>query len=52
MLLGPNLDQLDQYSRSLLDKLKHFPGIVDADTSLIVGKPELRASIDRQKART
>ena len=26
------------------------PGVVDADTSLIVGKPELRASIDRQKA--
>jgi len=50
MLLGPNLDQLDQYSQSLLDKLKHFPGVVDADTSLIVGKPELRASIDRQKA--
>ncbi len=50
MLLGPNLDQLDQYSQTLLDKLKHFPGVVDADTSLIVGKPELRASIDRQKA--
>jgi HAE1 family hydrophobic/amphiphilic exporter-1 len=50
MLLGPNLEQLDAYSRGLLDKLKRFPGVVDADTSLIVGKPELRASIDRQKA--
>lgn len=50
MLLGPNLDQLDEYSRGLLDKLKHFRGVVDADSSLIVGKPELRASIDRQKA--
>ncbi|MEK6405431.1 MAG: efflux RND transporter permease subunit [Acidobacteriota bacterium] len=50
MLLGPNLEQLDQYSQSLLNKLKHFPGVVDADTSLIVGKPELRAAIDRQKA--
>ena len=50
MLLGPNLEQLDEYSQGLLDKLKTFPGIVDADTSLIVGKPELRASIDRQKA--
>jgi hydrophobic/amphiphilic exporter-1 (mainly G- bacteria), HAE1 family len=50
MLLGPNLEQLDEYSRGLLEKLKHFPGVVDADTSLIVGKPELRASIDRQKA--
>jgi hydrophobic/amphiphilic exporter-1 (mainly G- bacteria), HAE1 family len=50
MLLGPNLDQLNEYSQSLLDKLKHLPGVVDADTSLIVGKPELRATIDRQKA--
>jgi HAE1 family hydrophobic/amphiphilic exporter-1 len=50
MLLGPNLDQLNEYSQSLLDKLKHIPGVVDADTSLIVGKPELRAAIDRQKA--
>jgi HAE1 family hydrophobic/amphiphilic exporter-1 len=50
MLLGPNLDQLNVYSQSLLDRLKHQPGVVDADSSLIVGKPELRASIDRQKA--
>jgi len=50
MLLGPNLDQLNEYSQSLLDKLRKIPGVVDADTSLIVGKPELRASIDRQKA--
>ena len=50
MLLGPNLDQLNAYSQSLLNKLKQVPGVVDADTSLIVGKPELRAEIDRQKA--
>jgi HAE1 family hydrophobic/amphiphilic exporter-1 len=50
MLLGPNLDKLNEYSQSLLDKLKHIRGVVDADTSLIVGKPELRAAIDRQKA--
>ncbi|MEK6301480.1 MAG: efflux RND transporter permease subunit [Acidobacteriota bacterium] len=50
MLLGPNLDKLNEYSQRLLDKLKQVPGVVDADTSLIVGKPELRATIDRQKA--
>jgi len=50
MLMGPNLEQLDKYSQTLLSKLKQLPGVVDADTSLIVGKPELRASIDRQKA--
>src|SRR5262245_34014343 len=50
MLRGPNLEKLDQYSQHLLDKLKAMPGVVDADSSLIVGKPELRAAIDRQKA--
>ncbi|HWO01457.1 MAG TPA: efflux RND transporter permease subunit [Blastocatellia bacterium] len=50
MLLGPNLDKLNEYSQTLLDKLRHLPGVVDADTSLIVGKPELRLAIDRQKA--
>ena len=50
MLRGPNLDKLDQYSQHLLNKLKAMPGVVDADSSLIVGKPELRAAIDRQKA--
>jgi len=50
MLLGPNLDKLNEYSQRLVDKLRQVPGVVDADTSLIVGKPELRASIERQKA--
>ncbi len=50
MLRGPNLEKLDQYSQHLLGKLKAMPGVVDADSSLIVGKPELRAAIDRQKA--
>jgi hydrophobic/amphiphilic exporter-1 (mainly G- bacteria), HAE1 family len=50
MLRGPNLEKLDQYSQHLLNKLKAMPGVVDADSSLIVGKPELRAAIDRQKA--
>ena len=50
MLRGPNLEKLDQYSQHLLNRLKAMPGVVDADSSLIVGKPELRAAIDRQKA--
>ncbi len=50
MIQGPNLDKLNQYSQSLLNKLKQMPGVVDADSSLIVGKPELRVKIDRAKA--
>jgi HAE1 family hydrophobic/amphiphilic exporter-1 len=47
---GPDLDRLNEYSQQLLNKLKQMPGVVDADSSLIVGKPELRAKIDREKA--
>lgn len=47
---GPDLDKLSEYSSKILDKLKKMPGVVEADTSLILGKPELRAQIDRQKA--
>jgi HAE1 family hydrophobic/amphiphilic exporter-1 len=50
MLRGPNLEKLDEYSKHLLGKFKAMPGVVDADSSLIVGKPELRATIDRHKA--
>lgn len=49
-LRGPDLDKLNEYSTVLLDKLKKMPGVVDPDSSLIVGKPEMRAVIDRQKA--
>jgi HAE1 family hydrophobic/amphiphilic exporter-1 len=47
---GPDLDRLTAYSSELVKKLKSIPGVVDPDTSLIVGKPELRVRIDRQKA--
>ena len=47
---GPDLDQLAKYSEVLLAKLKTIPGVVDADTNLVVGKPELGVHIDRAKA--
>ncbi|MBK8313337.1 MAG: efflux RND transporter permease subunit [Acidobacteria bacterium] len=34
----------------MLNKIKQMPGIVDADSSLILGKPELKVSIDRAKS--
>ena len=49
-LTGPDLDKLSQYSAQLLAKLKTFPKVVDADTTLVYGKPELRVEIDRQRA--
>jgi HAE1 family hydrophobic/amphiphilic exporter-1 len=47
---GPDIEKLAQYSDTLLQKMKAIPDVVDADTSLVVGKPELRAEIDRARA--
>ena len=47
---GPDLDQLSRYSNQILAQLKAMPGVVDADTNLIVGKPELGVHVDRAKA--
>lgn len=47
---GPNLEKLTEYSTALLARLKAQPGVVDADSSLILGKPEVRVIIDRRKA--
>jgi HAE1 family hydrophobic/amphiphilic exporter-1 len=49
-ITGPDLDKLDQYSNSLLQKLKQDPNIQDADRSLVLGNPETRVTIDRQRA--
>jgi HAE1 family hydrophobic/amphiphilic exporter-1 len=47
---GPDLDQLEKYADVLMQKLKALPGAVDADSNLVVGKPELGVRIDRAKA--
>src|SRR5436190_1615344 len=49
---GPDLKKLDQASAVLLGKLKEMQaqGVVDPDTNLISGKPELGVRIDRDKA--
>ncbi len=49
-LNGPSLTKLAEYSQKALTELKKVPGVVDADTSLVVGQPELDVHIDRQKA--
>ena len=47
---GPDLNKLNVYSDALLEKMKTIPDVVDADSSLISGKPELRVEIDRARA--
>ncbi len=50
VISGPDLQKLTAYSEELLAKMKTIPDVVDADSSLIVGKPELRVEIDRARA--
>src|SRR5262249_23558082 len=47
---GPDLNRLSEYSQKLVAAVKEVPGAVDVDSNLVVGKPELQAIIDREKA--
>ena len=50
VLQGPEVTELKRYSELLLAKVKTIPGVVDADTTLNDGKPELSVRMDRPKA--
>ena len=47
---GADLKRLQQYADAVVTEAKKQPGVVDVDTSLNVGKPELSVSLDRLKA--
>ena len=47
---GRDLTGLQEYSKSIVAEFSKLPGIVDVDSSLEIGKPELRVHIDRDKA--
>jgi HAE1 family hydrophobic/amphiphilic exporter-1 len=50
VLQGPKLEDLEKYSDALREKVAAIPGLVDVDTTLNLGKPELSVHIDRPKA--
>ena len=47
---GPDLVKLDTYSKQLVARVRQMKGVVDVDTSLNSGKPEMSVGIDRPKA--
>jgi hydrophobic/amphiphilic exporter-1 (mainly G- bacteria), HAE1 family len=47
---GPDLGLLEKYATAVVAAAKKEPGVVDVDTSLNVGKPELSVHLDRLKA--
>lgn len=50
VIKGPELNALADYAERLRLKTKELGGIVDADTTLRLNKPELRLRIDRERA--
>ncbi len=49
-LRGPDLQALAAYAEQLRVKSKELGGIVDADTTLKLDRPELRVHVDRNRA--
>jgi HAE1 family hydrophobic/amphiphilic exporter-1 len=49
-LSGPDLKKLAEYSERLTAALARTEGVVDIDTSLVLGKPEMSVHLDRAKA--
>jgi HAE1 family hydrophobic/amphiphilic exporter-1 len=50
MVQGRDLEDLNKRTLAIKDEFAKLPGIVDADTSIEIGKPEVRIRIDRDKA--
>jgi HAE1 family hydrophobic/amphiphilic exporter-1 len=49
-ILGPDLEALARYGEELRERSRDLGGILDADTTLKLDRPELRAVIDRERA--
>jgi hydrophobe/amphiphile efflux-1 (HAE1) family protein len=49
-LSGPDLERLTTYSTDMLAKMRKIPGAVDVDSNFVVGRPELRVAVDRERA--
>lgn len=50
VLRGPDLIALSNYADELVERSKKVGGIVDADTTLKLNKPEFQVEIDRDRA--
>ncbi|HNZ11944.1 MAG TPA: efflux RND transporter permease subunit [Smithellaceae bacterium] len=47
---GQDLIELQKYAKQITAEFARLPGIVDVDTSLEAGKPEVKVYVDRDKA--
>lgn len=49
-IAGPDLDTLARLTKTFTQRMSTTPGIIDVDTDLELGRPEVRIYIDRNKA--
>jgi hydrophobic/amphiphilic exporter-1 (mainly G- bacteria), HAE1 family len=47
---GPDIEELQKYAQLLLTKVKEIDGVTDADTSFEATQPEMRITVDRERA--
>jgi hydrophobic/amphiphilic exporter-1 (mainly G- bacteria), HAE1 family len=50
VLAGPDLKKLEEIEAKMGPEIKKHPAVVDYDSNLITGKPEIKVSIDRDRA--
>ncbi|MBC7798329.1 MAG: efflux RND transporter permease subunit, partial [Pyrinomonadaceae bacterium] len=50
LITGTDINKLSEYSTTLKTRLREVPDAIDVDSSLVIGKPELRVRIDRERA--
>jgi hydrophobic/amphiphilic exporter-1 (mainly G- bacteria), HAE1 family len=50
LIQGPDIDQLQDYTVQLMDKLRPVRGVVDVDSNFEPTQPELRITVDRARA--
>src|SRR4030095_5896797 len=49
-IAGPDMEKLTEYANAMVAKMKQVPLYRDPDTSIEIGNPEIRVTIDRTKA--
>ena len=50
LVQGPDIEQLQLYMESFMEKLRSMPTVVDVGTNFDVSQPELRVNVDRVRA--
>ena len=50
MVQGPDVEELQKYAATLLEKVREIDGVTDSDTSAETTQPEVRITADRQRA--